>query len=103
MVGGTEEIGERHQRQTIDVESHGLEVESENRGRGSGGRMGTLAALPGFGKILGGDKEGGRGARRASTIYDISALGTAFANLRGINSQALTLGDQKVTIDIDLS
>ena len=102
MGGTSEEIEERQQRRTIDVESigHILEVESEHRGRGSGGRRGTLAALPGFGKILGGDKEGGRGGRRANTIYDISALGTAFANLRGINNAALTLGDQKVTIDI---
>ena len=104
MADGREEINERDQNRTIDVApSMGkiLEVESENRGRGSGGRRGTLAALPGFGKILGGDKEhsGGRGGRRA-TLYDISALGSAFANLRGINNAALTLGDQKVTFNI---
>ena len=103
MAGGREEIAERQQRGTIDEESvQGKIGEIENPGRGSGGRRGTLAlaALPGFGKILGQSEkepEGGRRGRR-STMYDISALGTAFANLRGINSAALTLGDQKVNI-----
>ena len=100
MAGGREDIDERDQPGTSMGKN--LQVESENPGRGSGGRRGTLAALQGFGKILGGDKEpaAGRGGRRVSTIYDISALGSAFANLRGINTQALTLGDQKVTFKI---
>ena len=99
MAGGREDIDEKDQPGTSMGKI--LEVESETPGRGSGGRRGTLAALQGFGKILGGDKEpaGGRGGRRA-TMYDISALGSAFANLRGINTQALTLGDQKVIFKI---
>ena len=102
MAGGGEEIAERQQRGgTNNVESVAGKIgETENPGRGSGGRRVSLAALPGFGKILGQSEkepEGGRRGRR-STMYDISALGTAFANLRGINSAALTLGDQKVNI-----
>ena len=102
MAGGGEEVAERQQRGgTNNVESVAGKIgETENPGRGSGGRRVSLAALPGFGKILGQSEkepEGGRRGRR-STMYDISALGTAFANLRGINSAALTLGDQKVNI-----
>lgn len=81
MQGGTEELGER-------ASAPPNMIANIERGRGSGGRMGQL---PGFGKILGnGDKEpaGGRGG--------ISALGSAFANLRGINSAVMTSADQKV-------
>ena len=107
MTDEREEIGERQQCETIDVESSVPNKVNENsgrgsgsgsgdRGRGSGGRRGTLASLPGFGKILGQSEKEPRGGRRASTIYDISALGQTFAQLRGINTRALTLGDQKV-------
>ena len=70
------------------------EIENEDRGRGSGGRRGTLAQLPGLSKIMGNDRDRHQGRR--ATMYDISVLGNAFANLRGINSTVLASADQKV-------
>ena len=87
--GGTSETHER-KRGTIDMSK---ELENEERGRGSGGRRGALA-LPGLGKIMGNDRDRHQGRR--ATMYDISVLGNAFANLRGINSTVLASADQKV-------
>ena len=87
--GGTSETHDRKQG-TIDMSK---ELENEDRGRGSGGRRGTLA-LPGLGKIMGNDRDRHQGRR--ATMYDISVLGNAFANLRGINSTVLASADQKV-------